>query len=115
MRLPLALLALSLIALPATHAFAQAPPTAKPAAAKPKPKAGAEPKVDLPAGTLEKLKSSDPAQIQSALDDIRMGGKGAQGAAPAVAEALEKGLTQALTIAALETLGDVEAASATDA
>jgi hypothetical protein len=117
MRIPLALLALSLVALPAADAAAQSPgaPSAKPAgAAKPKPKGGAEPKVDLPAGTLDKLKSGDPAQVQGALDDIRMAGKGAQGAAPAVADALQKGLTLKLTIAALETLGDVEATSATD-
>ncbi|HEY2509689.1 MAG TPA: HEAT repeat domain-containing protein, partial [Polyangiaceae bacterium] len=81
---------------------------AKPAATS---KAPAIPQVQLPPGTLDKLHSSDPASIKAALDDIRTAGKGAQAAAPPIATLLDHGLTTELTIAALDTLGDVEAES----
>ena len=81
---------------------------AKPAATT---KAPAVPQVQLPPGTLDKLHSSDSASIKAALDDIRTAGKGAQAAAPPIATLLDHGLSTELTIAALDTLGDVEAES----
>ncbi len=65
----------------------------------------------LPAGTVEKLRSGDEASIKAALDDVRTVGKGAQAAAGPIAELLERGLPADLTVAALDTLGDVEAES----
>jgi hypothetical protein len=85
------------------------------AQAQPKPKAPAEPKAPAFAMTpalTQKLKSGDDAQIKSALDEVRTAGKGAQAAAPVIAEVLQKGLPAMLTEAALDTLGDVEADSA---
>src|ERR1700691_5253371 len=81
---------------------ASKPPAKKPAA---------EVAAHLPPGTLEKLRSGDEASIKSALDDVRTVGKGAQSAAGPIADLLERGLTSDLTVAALDTLGDVEAES----
>jgi len=85
-------------------ARADAPAKKKPAAAVASPA--------LPSGTLDRLASNDPQSIKAALDDIRTAGKSAQGAAPAITDLLRKGLPGDLTIAALDTLGDVEAESA---
>jgi hypothetical protein len=82
---------------------------------KPKGAAKAEPAIQLDAATLQKLHSTDPGEVKAALDDIRMAGKGAQGAAPAIAQLLQRGLNADLTLAAIETLGDVEAESSSDA
>lgn len=68
----------------------------------------AEPKLSLSGATAEKLKSSDEAQIKGALDDVRMAGKPAASSAPLIGDLLDKGLPLALTIPALETLGDLE-------
>ena len=65
----------------------------------------------LTPGTLEKLRSGDEASIKGALDDVRTVGKAAQAAASPIAALLERGLTSGLTVAALDTLGDVEAES----
>jgi HEAT repeat protein len=102
----------------ATTLLACASLAARDAASRPpekRPAAAAELQVSLPPGTLEKLHSGDPAAIKSALDDVRVAGKGAQAAAPAIAELLDRGLTSELTTAAIETLGDVEAASSSPA
>ncbi len=95
-----------------SEALAQ-PAAPKPAAGKPKVVAEREPKMD--AATLERLRSGDPAQIKAALDDVRMAGKSAHAAAPVVAELLERGLTPELTLAAMETLADVESDAASPA
>lgn len=66
----------------------------------------------LPADVLARLKSGDPARIQSALDDVRMAGKGGAPAVPAIVALLEQGLSLALTQAAIDTLGDTESQAA---
>jgi len=65
----------------------------------------------LPPGTLDKLRSGDPGSIRGALDDVRTVGKAAQAAAGPIAALLDRGTTSELTVAALDTLGDVEAES----
>jgi len=55
-------------------------------------KPAAEVAAQLPAGTLEKLRSGDEVTIKSALDDVRTVGKGAQSAAAPIADLLEHGL-----------------------
>jgi hypothetical protein len=86
--------------LPAGSAFAEAngKPGAEPAAA------GAP----LTKASLAKLKSSDPGEIGAGLDDARVSGKGALAAAPLIVDLLQKGLPYPLTVAALDTLGDIE-------
>ncbi len=94
------------LALAPTPVAAAGAPTKKPAADAP---------AQLPPGTLEKLRSGDEAAIRTALDDVRTVGKGAQSAAGPIAALLEHGLPTSLTIAALDTLGDVEAESSSAA
>lgn len=113
MRLKTALFVLLL----STEAFAQGKPAPKPAPAKgapPKaaPKAPAV-KVDI-AGATQRLKSGDEAQIKAALDDLRIGAPAAGPAAPVIAEVLGQGLNEPLTLAAIETLGDIESAEASN-
>ncbi len=60
----------------------------------------------------QKLRSGDEAQVRAVLDDIRLAGRAAHAAAPVVAEILQRGLSAGLTEAALDTLGDVEAETA---
>lgn len=108
------LLVASMLALSASHARAQAP-SAKPPAAKPRAAAAAEPSIQLDPATLQKLRSGDPAQLRAALDDVRMAGKSGQSAAPVIAQLLQKGLPAELTLAAIDTLADVEAESSSDA
>lgn len=93
----LGILAALLLAAPA---FA-APPKPAPAAAKPAPK------VDT-AGAITKLKSGDEGQIRQALDDLRVAGPAAAGAAGEVSSLLNKGLNDVLTVQAIDTLGDLE-------
>jgi hypothetical protein len=64
--------------------------------------------VPLPADALKRLKSGDPAQVRSALDDVRMSGKGGASAVPAVADLLQQGLAPALTQAAIDAISDTE-------
>jgi len=59
--------------------------------------------------TLEKLASGDPAKVRAALDEVRMMGKPAVVAAPAIAKLLERGATLPVAQAAIETLADLEA------
>ena len=75
---------------------------AKPAAAKP-----AAAKVDV-GPAVQKLKSGDEGQIRAALDDLRIAGTGASAAAPAVADALSRGLNETLAQQAIDTLADLE-------
>jgi HEAT repeat protein len=93
--------------------------SARPASGEPKGKTGgielAPPLVvPLPADTVKRLKSNDPAQIKSALDDVRVSGKAAGAAVPAISDLLKQGLPPALTEAALETLGETASDGASE-
>jgi HEAT repeat protein len=87
------------------------------------PKGGAAkagPKDATPAFTMtpdvaQKLKSGSDSDVRAALDDIRLAGKSAASAVPAVVEVLQRGATAGTTEAAIDTLGDIgaEAASPT--
>jgi HEAT repeat protein len=79
------------------------------AGAKPqKNKPAAEPQVQLPPGTVEKLRSGDDPTIKAALDDVRTAGKGAASVAPTIVDLLDRGVGAELTVAAIDTLGDLE-------
>jgi len=52
-------------------------------------------------------------EFKSALDDMRLAGPAAAPAVPIIVEALERGLSLPLTVAAIETLADVESPEAT--
>lgn len=108
--------AASVSLLPLLLIAAAASGDARAQGAKPKTAAApaAPPFVLTPALTA-KLKSTDEAQIKSALDDIRLAGKPAQSAAPLVADLLQRGTTTTLAEAALDTLGDLEAEVASPA
>jgi HEAT repeat protein len=85
--------------------------------AQPRPRTAADPagqQVRLAPDAVKRLKSRDPAQIKSALDDVRMSARAGAPAVPAIVEVLRDGLTPALTVAALETLGDVQSEAATE-
>lgn len=90
-------LALLVSALGATSAAAQPAKPAKAPAAK----------IDV-APAVQKLKSGDEGQIRAALDDLRIAGTGAASAAPAVADALARGLSEPLSQQAIDTLADLE-------
>jgi HEAT repeat protein len=66
----------------------------------------------LPPDVVKRLKSGDEAQFKSALDDVRISARAGAPAVPAIAEALEHGLSAPLTQAAVETLADTEAEAA---
>ena len=83
---------------------------------KKEPNAAANPTKPAPAyvmtpAVLASLRSGDEAQVQAALDDLRMLGKSAASSGPAIGELLQKGLTLKLSESALDTLGDIEAES----
>jgi HEAT repeat protein len=92
-----------------------APPPPKPPPSPKAPNAAQPAAPTLPADALARLRSGDPAQIKSALDDVRMDGKGGAAAAPVIAELLRKGLDAALTQSAIETLADTEAEAGSEA
>ena len=79
---------------------------------KPRPGVAAVP---LPADALKRLKSDDLAKVQGALDDVRMSGKDGAPVAKAIVDRLNRGLPPALTLAAIETLGDTQAPAANEA
>lgn len=93
------------VSLAARGASAQKAPEKK---REPKKEAAADPKLAL-APAIAKLKSEDEAQIRSALDDARMAGPGAAALGAPIAEVLKRGASLSLTVAAIETLGDIEA------
>ncbi len=64
------------------------------------------------ADVTKRLKSGDAAQIKSALDDVRIEGRGGAWAVNAIADLLRGGLSPTLTQRALETLGDTESEAA---
>jgi len=97
-RLLVAGLAGALVAFVAPPVSAQKPIEKKPAAPA---------SIDLKP-IVAKLKSGDEGQVKEALDAARLAGPSGAGAAPAVAEALARGLSLPLTQSAIETLGDLE-------
>src|SRR4051812_49366843 len=64
---------------------------------------------------VQKVRSGDEAQIREALDEVRIAGTGGAAAAPAIAEALARGLSLSLTQSAIETLGELESDAGTPA
>jgi hypothetical protein len=75
----------------------------------PRADAAASPPVDV----ATRLKSGDPAKVQSGLDDVRMTGVGGASAVPVIVQLLEQGLPLALTQSAIDTLGDTQSPAAT--
>lgn len=65
--------------------------------------------------TMEQLRSSDEGKLREGLDNARIAGPGGAAYAPIIASRLEGGLSLALTEAAIETLADLEAATASAA
>lgn len=80
----------------------------KPAPKKPDPIEAKKPAPIDVKPIVAKLKSGEEDQIRAALDDARLAGPPAAGAAPAIAEVLAKGLSLSVTQSAVETLGDLE-------
>jgi HEAT repeat protein len=78
------------------------------------PPVATAPAVRLPPDAVKRLKSGDPAQIKSALDDVRTAGRAGAPAVAAIVDLLRLGLSPALTLAAIETLGDTEAEAASE-
>ncbi len=70
--------------------------------------------VPLAADAIKRIKSDDPAQIKSGLDDARISGRAGAAAVPAIAQRLRDGLSPILTQAAIETLGDIQSEAGTD-
>jgi hypothetical protein len=93
-RLAAALVAAAALVLP-LRAHAQKPKSADVPAA-----------IPLPADAFKRLKSGDPTQVKSALDDVRMSARAGAAAVPTIVELLKGGLPLPLTQAAIETLGD---------
>jgi hypothetical protein len=100
-------------ALGAALAFTGALPLEARAQNKPRP--GAVVAVPLPADAIKRLKSADATQIQGALDDVRMSGRDGAPAAKTIVDVLDRGLSPALTLAAIETLGDTQSPFANEA
>ncbi len=88
------------------------PAGAKPPA--PSPAADAPKAIPLPPDAIKRLESGDPAQIKTALDDVRTSAKAGAAAVPAIAHLLEQGLSPDLTQAAIETLADTESEGASE-
>jgi len=77
------------------------------------PAAPATPAMKVSAAAAADLKSGDPGKIRGALDEIRMAGKGPGSQyAGAIVELLQRGVPGSVAEAALDTLGDLEAESA---
>ena len=80
-----------------------------------KPRPGFVAAVPLPADAIKRLKSGDPAQVQTALDDVRLSGKDGAPAAKTIVDVLDRGLSPAMTLAAIATLGDTQSPAANEA
>ncbi len=61
----------------------------------------------------QKLASSDESQIRNALDDVRLAGKAAAPAVPAIVKLLQRGVSASLAETACDTLGDIQSQDAT--
>lgn len=70
--------------------------------------------IPLPPDAIKRLKSGDPAQVKSALDDVRVSGRAGAAAVPAIVDLLKQGLPGALAQAAIETLGETATEAASD-
>jgi HEAT repeat protein len=106
---PFAALLAAALGVVAVERLADAkPPAAAPAAEAPKA-------IPLPPDAIKRLESGDPAQIKTALDDVRMSAKAGAAAVPAIVHLLAQGLPPDLTQAAIETLGDTESEGASEA
>jgi HEAT repeat protein len=99
------LVAMAIAAFQPTAAVAESPKHAKPAKRAP----------SIAPELAAKLSSNDEAQIKSALDDVRLGGKGSANAVPIVDALLERGISLSLTEAALDTLADIESPESSSA
>ena len=88
---------------------------------KPQPKADAKKTSTAPPQAMfamtpeltQKLGSSDETQVRGALDDVRLAGKAATPAVPAIVRQLTRGVPTSLAEAACDTLGDIESPDAT--
>jgi HEAT repeat protein len=69
------------------------------------------PKLDV-AGAIQKVRSGDEARVRGGLDELRMSGPSGASAVSAIVEVLSRGLSESLTIQALDTLGDLESPAA---
>jgi HEAT repeat protein len=86
--------AVGLLALfPVTEAVAQAP------------------KLDV-AGAIQKIRSGDEARMRGGLDELRLAGPIGASGVSAIVEVLSRGLSESLTVQALDTLGDLESPTA---
>jgi hypothetical protein len=63
----------------------------------------------------QRLASGDETQVRAALDDIRLAGKAATAAVPAIVKLLARGVPLSLADAACDTLGDIESPDGTPA
>jgi hypothetical protein len=93
------------------EARAEPPPVAAPNAAVPHEPA---PFVPLAGDAVQRLRSGNADQIASALDDVRVSGRGGASAVPCIVELLQTGLPLPLTIAAIEALGDTESSASAE-
>jgi hypothetical protein len=69
----------------------------------------------LPRDAIRRLQSGDPAQIRSALDDVRISAKAGSPAVPTIVELLARGMPADVTEAAIDALGDTESETASAA
>lgn len=79
--------------------------------ARPAPQANSPARFDV-APAVQKLKSGDEGQMRAALDDLRIAATSAAAAVPAVVDVLSRGLSEPLTVQAIETLADLESPEA---
>jgi HEAT repeat protein len=79
---------------------------------KPGKPSGATPAYTMTSEVAQKLRSASDSEVRGALDDVRLAGKGATAAVPAVVELLQRGASAGLTEAAIDTLGDIESEAA---
>ncbi len=68
-------------------------------------------KIDV-SSAIQKVRSGDEASVRAGLDELRVAGPGGTNGAGAVIDALFRGLSEPLTLQAIETLGELEAPSA---
>ncbi len=68
--------------------------------------------IRLPADAVKRLKSGDPSQVKSALDDVRLSARAGAAAVPAIVDLLADGLPPELAQEAIDALGDTESEAA---
>lgn len=99
----------ALVAVLGVAGVADAQPK-RPAGKKPPIETG--PKFTLTPELAQKLEGGDEAAAKAALDDVKLAGKAAAAAVPAIKKLLDGGASLALAEAALETLGETESPDA---